>query len=231
MQEDGRIIRGGIGAVMPSEDKEYDWEQFWDNISGKRLRTAGVRLAREEETQEVRKHNLYDKVPIKECWGNTGRKPIGTGWVDVNKGDEVREELRSRLVAKEIKKDIREDLFSATPPLEGKKILVSAETTEGRGVEKGKRLRGKKVDFIDIRRAYFQAKARRLVYVELPPGDREAGMCGRLVKSLQGTRDAAMNWEAAYSKVLKDIGFRTGKSSPCIFYHSDKKHKSDCSWR
>ena len=79
-----------------------------------------------------------------------------------------------------------------------------------------------KIEFIDATRAYYQAAATREIYVELPPGDREEGMCGKLLKSLQGTRDAAMNWEATYSKVLRDVGFITGKSSPCIFYHPQR---------
>ena len=38
--------------------------------------------------------------------------------------------------------------------------------------------------FIDVRRAYFHAKARRDVYIELPAEDAEPGMCGKLLKSL-----------------------------------------------
>ena len=50
-----------------------------------------------------------------------GKDPIGTRWIDVNKGDDDNPEYRSRLVAQEIKRDNREDLFAATPPLEAKK--------------------------------------------------------------------------------------------------------------
>ena len=50
-----------------------------------------------------------------------------------------------------------------------------------------------KIDFIDVRRAYFHAKARREVYVSLPPEDWEEGKCGRLQKAMYGTRDAAQN--------------------------------------
>ena len=57
---------------------------------------------------------------------------------------------------------------------------------------------GMKLDFIDVRRAYFHAKAKRMVYVQLPPEDAKEGMCGRLNKALYGTRDAAQNWENAY---------------------------------
>ena len=64
-----------------------------------------------------------------------------------------------------------------------------------------------KIDFIDISRAFFQAKANRNVYVELPAEDRSRGMCGRLLKSMHGTRDAAQNWGMAYTDFMVSIGF------------------------
>ena len=79
-----------------------------------------------------------------------------------------------------------------------------------------------KLDFIDISRAYFQAAAIRDVYVELPDEDAEPGMCGKLIKSMYGTRDAAQNWGEEYAKFMVDIGFRRGKSSPCVFWHKGK---------
>ena len=77
-------------------------------------------------------------------------------------------------------------------------------------------------DFIDVRRAYFHAPARRLVYVKLPPEEEEPGMCGKLVKALYGTRDAAQNWEHAYIEFLETVGFRAGIASPCVFFHEDR---------
>ena len=74
-----------------------------------------------------------------------------------------------RLVAKEIKRDKRDDLFAATPPLEAKKMLFSMAVTEGVGAP----VKDKKLDFIDVRRAYFHARARREMYVELPEEDAE----------------------------------------------------------
>ena len=69
----------------------------------------------------------------------TGKAPIGTRWIDINKGDEKAPEYRSRLVAQEIKRDKREDLFAATPPLEAKKILFSLAVTEGIGWRKSEK--------------------------------------------------------------------------------------------
>ena len=104
---------------------------------------------------------------------NTGQAPIGTRWVDVNKGDDENPDYRSRLVAQELNTQKREDLFAATP-FEAKKILLSLAVTEGIGYQRGCKSKGQKLDFIDVRRAYFHAPARRLVYVKLPPEEEGA---------------------------------------------------------
>ena len=73
----------------------------------------------------------------------------------------------------------------------------------------------------DVKKAYFYAPATRDVYIELPPERAQPGMCANLHKSLYGTRDAALNWSQAYSEVLVKLGFRKGRSSPCMFYHEE----------
>ena len=88
--------------------------QYWGDISGQPLDPSLIMAARAEEMQEVRKHSVHVKVPIKECYDATGKPPIPTRWVHVNKGDAVNPEYRSRWVAKEIKTNKREDLFAAT---------------------------------------------------------------------------------------------------------------------
>ncbi len=79
-----------------------------------------------------------------------------------------------------------------------------------------------KLDFIDVRRAYFHAKARRDVYIELPDEEKEEGKCGKLMKSMYGTRDAAQNWEFEYTEFMNHMGFSRGMSSPCVFHHGQK---------
>ena len=61
-----------------------------------------VKMARKDEPEEFRKHGVYEKVDIVECHDKTGKPPIGTKWVDVNKGDSMHPEYRSRLFAQEI---------------------------------------------------------------------------------------------------------------------------------
>ena len=152
------------------------------------------------------------------------KPPISTRWIDVNKGDETNPNYRSRWVARDFKGDDkdRDGLFAATPPLEAKKLLISSAASQmGKPQNKQKRL-----SFIDIKKAYFNAPAKRDLFVQLPDEFLDKGekgvVCGKLNFSLYGTRDAATNWEAHYTNILKGLGFSQGLTSPCVFYHSDR---------
>ena len=79
-----------------------------------------------------------------------------------------------------------------------------------------------KMDFIDVKSAYFHAQARRRAFVNLPHEDKEEGMCG-LLKSVYGTRDAAQNWEYEYRGFMTKIGFRAGEASPCVFHQRERE--------
>ncbi len=105
--------------------KEYDEELYFDAISGELMIKELVEAARNVEMETSKKHGVYEKVPIEECWKEAGKAPVGVKWVDANKDDKEKLEYRCRLVAKEIKKDKRVDLFTATPPPEAEKMLFS----------------------------------------------------------------------------------------------------------
>ena len=55
--------------------------------------------ARAVEIDWVRSINLYDKVPRAEALSR-GHKPLPVRWVDVDKGDYLKPNIRSRLVGK-----------------------------------------------------------------------------------------------------------------------------------
>ena len=96
----------------------------WDDVSGNQLDPKMVLKAREEEMEQFRKHDVYEKVQEEVCWAVTGKAPIGTRWIDINKGDEVNPEYRSRLVAQQVKYNSKEkNIFAATPPLEAQKLF------------------------------------------------------------------------------------------------------------
>ena len=117
--------------------------------------------------------------------------------------------------------DSRMDLFSATPPLETMKFLISL-CARGQGGPKHERMR---IATIDIKRAYFYAAARRDVYITIPEEDKMPGDEGKVAKlrlSLYGARDAAQNWAAEYTSFLQSLGFRKGIASPCSFHHKGR---------
>ena len=76
----------------------------------------------------------------------------------------------------------------------------------------------KSLPFAQIRREYFDAPAKRPIYIQIPAEDREPGDEGKVAKlnlSLYGTRDAAMNWADCYTKFLLSRGFAMGRGCTC----------------
>ena len=114
-------------ATVEIEDKEGSirnvmWvcslatnQEFHDDITGKKINKELVMKARAEQLGEVKKFQVYEKVPIQNCWNETGKDPVGTRWLTVNKGDDQNPEIRCRIVAQEFNTHKREDLFAATP--------------------------------------------------------------------------------------------------------------------
>ena len=62
--------------------------------------------------------------------------------------------------------------------------------------------------------------------MELPEEDKEPvdqNRCGKLVMSMYGIRDAAINWFDEYTKILVKDGYKQGRANPCLFWHPSKK--------
>ena len=113
-------MRDFIGNVFNGSDKVN--QEGWDSVNGGWLPEEEVRKARKTEMSYVKSMKVYDKVPRGESQRVTGKAPIKLRWVDTRKSSG---ELRSRLVAKEFKRGNDPDMFSATPPLEAMKLMVS----------------------------------------------------------------------------------------------------------
>ena len=73
---------------------------------------------------------------------------------------------------------------------------------------------------IDIKRAYFNALARRPIFIEIHQTGLELGdegCLGQLQLSLYGTRDAAQNWAHEHTTFLPSIGFQVGRITVQLF--------------
>ena len=50
---------------------------FYDNLTGEASDFEGVIKARADEMEELRKHGVYRKLPIKECYDKLGKHQVG----------------------------------------------------------------------------------------------------------------------------------------------------------
>ena len=163
-------------------------ETYWDDLSGNAHSTEGVR-------RESNKASWRNNAFITQYHSHS----IGTRLVRLQSALVGMTSTRATMPIPTIFLAVwrrscrkREDLFAATPPLESK-LLFSIAATSAVGFASWSRQKGHELDFIDVHRAYLHAPARRAVYVWLPLGDKQPGMCARLNKRLYGTRDVARN--------------------------------------
>ena len=127
-------------------------EDYIGDMSGQHLERYLVRAARKEEMDKVSEHEVYTKRPIAECVTATGKQPIGSKRIDINKGDKLSPSNRSRLVAKEIERTPRKEAFAATPPPETQKCLFSLAMTEF-AKNRAQNFHGtQKLLFVDVRK-------------------------------------------------------------------------------
>ena len=165
---------------------------------------------------------LFKEASTQECWDRTGRPPISTKWVDLNKGTKEKPDVRCRLVARDFKpkgeKD-REDLFAAMPPLEAKRLLFARAAARRPELHRGKWSKPKLM-FIDIKKAHLNGKVpeEEFVFVE-DPTDPSGSRCWRLMRWLYGMRPAASAWEADYSIKLAEVGLAKGVANPTVFHN------------
>jgi hypothetical protein len=201
--------------------------EAWDDVKGGGLKYGEVAEARREEIEFMMKRGIWEVIPIRECWEKTGKAPTGVRWVDTNKGDEERTDVRSRLVARDFSTKAdkgRDDLFAGTPPLEAVRMQFS------RAVTRRKRGRGlRKIMFIEARKAHLNPRCTEDVFIELPE---EAGagssVCGKLRYWLYGFKKAAQAWEDFHAEKLEKVGFVRGQGSGVVFYNEERDISCVC---
>ena len=168
---------------------------------------------------------------------DAGMKPLDLIWVDTDKSvDPTCKKIRSRLCAREYKTKKQgqiqralpaSQLFSAMPPLEAVKVLVSIMMSVSLS-NKGKPL---KLRHYDIIRAHFQGTAQRLICIKLPAEDRQKygeDKVGRFIKSMYGTQDASHIWPLDYVNLIcGELGcFRRGKHSAALFQNANQDDRT-----
>ena len=242
MKEDDILKSGCFGIQAPDDDAEVERQmrgpeqgysgKYRDDLTGQVLRDEWVEKARSVELAYFHSKNVWIKVPKQDSRRNSGKAPISVRWVDVNKGDDLNPNYRSRLVARQIKALDRsgDSFFAPAPPLEALRTVLSlAMTKVGPHCPDWDPASPNRtqISLIDIKRAYFNAKIDARdppTYVQLPREDPDSDdMVGKLLRHMYGTRMAADGWQEEYSTFLVDLGFRQGDACPNLFHHAERQ--------
>ena len=117
-----------ILAVDPEELQEV--REAEDDVKGGPLNPHEVKNACEKDIKYLWNMEVYDCSTEAEAWARRGRKPVGLKWIDTNKGSAEAPRYRSRLVCTEVRHEGVEPIFSATPPLEILRVLLSVACFE-----------------------------------------------------------------------------------------------------
>jgi hypothetical protein len=79
--------------------------------------------------------------------------------------------------------------------------------------------KGWKPQQCDIKTAFLYGDLIEEIYMELPPGHRQANKVARLQKCIYGLKQASREWYSKLSSFLKDKGFTSAHFDPCVFIH------------
>ena len=85
------------GGPTVDEPEYQSNEQYWDESTGQELNAEAVRAAREAEVEYMRRLGVYEEASMEDCIRD-GCEPIPMRWIDVNKGDSNKPNIRSRAV-------------------------------------------------------------------------------------------------------------------------------------
>ena len=91
--------------VNVEDDPWEEWRANGDHIdwSEYELDPEALRQARMEEVEYMQRIRVWEPSTAEECIQRTGKRPITTRWVDVDKGRDGEVCVRSRLVARDFK--------------------------------------------------------------------------------------------------------------------------------
>jgi len=241
LRHDSLLKDGCYGIQVPDDEEQIAKEmrgpaqgysgKHLDDLTGQVLKDSLVQEARAKELLYFHSKGVWVKRPKGMAREKTGRAAITVRWVDINKGDDMVPNYRSRLVARQLKAQDKsgQSFFAPAPPLEALRTVLSmAMTKVGTHVpdwSSSSPVRTQ-LSFVDVKRAYFNAKLDPKdppVFVDLPAEDKDhVSMCAQLVRHMYGTRSAADGWQEEYSSTLVGLGFIQGDSCPNVFRHLAK---------
>ena len=198
IDNEGDVDMGAM-QVNIEEDEWGKWE--YDEDHDGEFDPKLLQEARFEEVNFMQNISVWEPSTWEECMQKTGKAPITTKWVDVDKGRDGEVLIRSSLVARDFKNKNDErnfDVFAATPPLEMKRLLFRMARVKGSvgGNDKDGQV---KLMFIDVKKAHLNGEVDDDDFAYITLLKEVGGGVERLRRWLHGMRPAASAWEEHYA--------------------------------
>jgi len=105
---EGQVSILGFDCVRACKSEGGIEEERLGGLDCQELHPKVVNQARKKDAFELKQYGVHWMVKREEGWGNAGKTPISTRWVDVSKGNEEDPDSDSELVSHEFKRDTRE---------------------------------------------------------------------------------------------------------------------------
>ena len=179
--------------AVNAEEEAQQGREAEDDVKGGPLDPHEVKIARQKEIQYLWDREVHEYSTEAESRTRTGRNRAGLKWIDTNRGSAEAPHYRSRLVCTQVRHDVVEPIFSATPPMETLRVLLSVACQDDVFQAEDPFL----ISIADVSRTHFYADAVRDVYVRMPdedPKGKQPGVCGKLRKTMYGSLDAEKRW-------------------------------------
>ena len=114
-------------ALEQSQQREAKNRKVVREASTLKRKRKDGRDEDKDDSRQRRDEAMCTESTEEECLAKTGKAPVTTKWVRVNKGTSSNPFIRARLVARDFG---GESLFAAMPPLEAKKLLFRMAAKE-----------------------------------------------------------------------------------------------------
>ena len=203
--------------LLSLPDNADGGQEFRDRSTGLPLNPEMVKKARELEMQQMEELAVLEDSDRDACVADTGRPPIPTEWVDINKGDSLRPNYRSRLFCQETRGRSTigvEDWaakFAATRPYEACKLQPSLMMTGLRSQVEGD---DDELVLLDTSRAHLHSQLASAVFVTIDD------KVYKLLKAMNGLRGAGAAFDGKVLDVLNLMGVSLCKFSICVGYQN-----------
>ena len=173
----------------------------FDDITGKGPALAGW----EASTREL---GVYEKGRCTQLWQSTmSHQSARIGSTLTKHSRESRCKSVHELLLESPQAVDRPDLYAGTPPLEALKAIMSIAASHSPEFS---------LVHVDVSRAYFHAKAQRLVLVKLPVEDcsgKDKGTIGRFEAEHVWYQRCSKHWERDWQGHLGNWRYELGRSS------------------